>query len=31
MLNEVRESLLESPKMRDPKKLLDIARPVFLE
>ena len=28
LLKEVRERLLESPKMRDPKKLLDIARPI---
>ena len=27
LLKEVRKRLLESPKMRDPKKLLDIARP----
>ena len=28
MLKEVRETLLDSPKMRDPKKLLEIARPI---
>ena len=28
MLKEVRENLLESPKLRDPEKLLDIARPI---
>ena len=28
MLKEVRELLLDSPKMRDPKKLLEIARPI---
>ena len=28
LLEEVRERLLESPEMRDPKKLLDIARPI---
>ena len=28
LLKEVRERLLEGPKMRDPKKLLDIARPI---
>ena len=29
MLKEVRETLLDSPKMRDPKKLLEIARPIM--
>ena len=28
MLKEVRETLLDSPKMRDPKKLPEIARPI---
>ena len=28
MLKEVRETLLDSPKMREPKKLLEIARPI---
>lgn len=28
MLKEVRENLLDSPKMRDPEKLLEIARPI---
>ena len=28
MLKEVRELLLDSPKMRDPKKRLEIARPI---
>ena len=28
MLKEARELLLDSPKMRDPKKLLEIARPI---
>ena len=28
LLKEVRERLLEGPKMRDPKKLLDIAPPI---
>ena len=28
LLKEVRERLLESPKMRDPEKHLDIARPI---
>ena len=28
MLKEVRETLLDSPKMRDPKKLSEIARPI---
>ena len=28
MLKEVRETLLDSPKVRDPKKLLEIARPI---
>ena len=28
MLKEVRETLLDSPKMRDPKKNLEIARPI---
>ena len=28
MLKEVREHLIDSPKMRDPEKLLEIARPI---
>ena len=28
MLKEIRERLLDSPKVRDPKKLLDIARQI---
>ena len=28
MLKEVRETLLDSPEMRDPKKLLEVAGPL---
>ena len=28
MLEEVQKTLLDSPKMRDPKKLLEIVRPI---
>ena len=31
MLQEVREHLIDSPKMRDPEKLLEMARPISSE